>query len=178
MRRLHRPLLVATLLPLALASCVSLKPLRTSSGSPEIVVQSSRPAELIAGLGSAMQRHGYRRVLENERLAVFSKDCGDFDTAFFYGEGWNASADFLVSFYLSQDPLGLRVQTDLEIVTQPGTPDEARRTAPQGHPEAHAIQDMLELLSADLALRRHEELWPDEPVRPSAPAVWTGGGSR
>ena len=158
----------------ALSGCVGLKPLRTQSGNPEITIQHARPPELIAGLGASMARRGYEQVMVNERVAVFAKDCGDFDTAFFYGEGWNASADFRVTFYTQPDSLGLLVLTEIEIVTDAGTSEEGRKPAPQGHPEAHELQDMLETLQADLALRRHAEQWPDEPARPSEPVVWTG----
>ena len=169
-----RPVL-CVLLACALSACVSLKPLRTESGSPEVIVRSQRRPELIEGLREAMVRRGYHTVLTNDRLAVFTKDCEDFDTAFFYGAGWNASADFRVTFSLMDDPLGTLVLTDLEIVTEVGTPEEARKPAPHGHPEAHELQELLETLQADLALRRHEEQWPDEPARPNKPAVWTGG---
>lgn len=168
-----RPAL-ALLLAGSLSGCVTLKPLRTESGSPEVIVQQARPTELIEGLRTTMVRRGYQTVMTNDRLAVFTKDCGDFDTAFFYGEGWNASADFRVTFCLLDDALGMRVLTDIEIVTNAGTPEEARKSAPHGHPEAHELQELLETLQADLALRRHEEQWPDEPARPSQPVVWTG----
>lgn len=174
MRTANRLVLIA---PLLLAGCVSQRPLRTPSGNPEIVVHSARPPELVAGLRDAMLRRGYRVLLENDRLAMFAKDCGDFDTAFFYGQGWNASADFRVTFYLAPEAEGLRVVADIEIVTKSGTPEEARKSAPQGLPEAHEIQRMLELLQGDLALKRHEEQWPDEAPRPSRPTVWTGGNS-
>ena len=160
-------------------SCVSLKPLHTISGNPEVVVRTAKPDRVLRAIGAAMARRDYRTLLQNERLAVFTKPCKDFDTAFFYGDGWNASADFRVTLFLSQEPGGLRVLTDLELVTRAGTAEEGLAPAPQGHPEAHALQDMLELLVADLALQLHEEQWPDEPQAPpgSAPPVWTGTSS-
>lgn len=170
----RRSLVPLLSLACVLSGCLALKPLRTDSGSPEVIVRSATAPELIEGLEQAMARRGYKPLLANERVAVFSRPCEDFDTAFFYGKGWNASADFRVTFCLSQDPLGMEVRADLEIVTGTGTPEEAATPAPQGHEEAHALQDLLETLQADLALRRHEEQWPDEPRRSDRPVVWTG----
>jgi len=157
-----------------LSACVGLRPLRTPSGSPEIVVHAAPAHEILRELTATMAQREYRLVMTNERVAVFQKPCEDFDTAFFYGKGWHASADFRATAFLSEESSGVKVLVDLEVVTDPGSPDEARRSAPVGHPEAHAIQKLLGGVVADLALRRHEELWPDEPARPAEPRVWTG----
>ena len=162
-------------LALLVSGCVTLKPLHTLSGNPEIVVRTAAPGRILSQIRAAMVRREYQVVMENDRLAVFTKPCGDFDTAFFYGEGWNRSADFRVTVFLSPETSGQRVLTDLELVTRAGTPEEQLTAAPKGHPEAHELQDMLELLVADLAMQFHEEQWPDEPDRRPNPAkVWTG----
>jgi len=169
----QRLLLAVCCLPLV-ASCVTLKPLRTPSGNPEVVVRSAGRVELLEALRAELLGREYELVMSNERLVMFSKPVDDFDTAFFYGEGWNASADFRVTCFVREDPYGMQLVADLEIVTNAGTPDEAFAPAPKGHPEAHDLQDIFENLQADMALKRHEEAWPDQPARPSEPTIWTG----
>lgn len=154
-------------------ACATSLPLRTSSGRPEIAVSGNDRQLLASVLTENMLAAHFQPMLINDRLAVYERPVGGMD-ALVLAPGFTSDANLRVTCCFLEEGAGIHLATDLEIVSDSGTPEERRKGIPRGHQLAHDVQDVLELTKGSFALRLHEMAWPEDDVTPDGPAVWTG----
>ena len=157
------------------SGCMTAAPLGTPSGQPEVLIRGANKAQTMKAVTEIVVGFGFRLQQQNERVAIFTRPCTEFEYKLATRAKWGTTPDYRVTCVLLDQPKGIRIVADVEVVANAGTDAQRTKNISKSSDVAHDVQDALELVVAKVALDRHAQQYPpvarDDEAKPQ---VWTG----
>jgi hypothetical protein len=140
--------LVLAFMSTALITCTSVTH-ETPSGRAEVTIPNTTVDRVKSYLVSIMTNKGYRITKDSQFQISFDKPSENIALNVLLGSKYDSTPNMRVSYDIAALPNGIRVISDLAVITNPGSAFERRTEVNEG-PASAEVQAILTLLEPEL----------------------------
>ena len=145
-----KKIIIVMLFSIVIFGCVTVQPLNTISGKPEVIINIEDKEKIKDSLVNSMMNEGFYLKTTNEYNLVFGKISNDIATSLLYGSRYDTSPELIVSFSIVKVNNGYRLIATLNVITNPGSAFERVTDLSYGSTGAHYYQKCLQFTKTKL----------------------------
>jgi membrane-associated protease RseP (regulator of RpoE activity) len=138
---------------ITLLGCVTIMPLNTTTGKPEIFITDTPKKEITNAIINTMLTWDFQLQKSDEYILVFGKKNTDIATSLLLGSRYDPTPEWRYTFNLVESGYGIRIIGNIVSVTNPGSAFEKQMDFSKQSKAATNLQKYFESLKEEFNIK-------------------------